>query len=384
MSMTRTNRAKLSFALDTSAGLPHEFRVFSAGWNDTTKGRFLFDDAAARSVMADYAKHGADMMIDLEHLSLESPQESRNFDPDARGWARLGVRGGELWAEDVRWTSDGAERLSQKRQRYVSPAFDVDVETKRVLRLVNIAITSLPATHGLTPLVAAADRGDSMTLEEMMKVAEALDLAPDATLDDFLAKIGALKAPPAEAEEPPPAEEMKADEPKPEDEEQKAMAAQLTRLTGRAALVDALVEVEVWRKSHVELAAREQKLAQERAALEAGKRRALVAEMVKCGAETPATAWEGDADGAPDGKTPAEPWASMAIDKLEARVEKLRAAGAKPHALKAGTAGGVTAVKVGGETVQLSERELRICKETGVSPEDYAANKAAQGRKGAA
>lgn len=144
--------------------MPSAFRMFKAGANDTTKGAFLFDDAAAQSVMAAANAHSVDLMVDLEHLSLD--QESRSYDPDARAWLSLEVRPGpELWAVNVRWTDDGARRLRAKTQRYISPAFAVDDEN-RVIEIVNIALTAMPATHGTPALVAANRRPMSKTLKD--------------------------------------------------------------------------------------------------------------------------------------------------------------------------------------------------------------------------
>jgi len=152
-----TTRRGVTVSLAINAGLlPTEFRLFAPGRNETTKGTFIFDDEAAGEVMAAYRRHGVDLSIDLEHLSLEDPVSSRNFDPDARGWCKLEVRrDGSLWAVQVSWTPDGAARLRERRQRYVSPAFDVDPKTRRIREIHNIAITAIPATHKTMPLVAA-------------------------------------------------------------------------------------------------------------------------------------------------------------------------------------------------------------------------------------
>lgn len=150
----RTALATVALTIAFSGAPPSEFRIFAAGENTTQKGTYLFDDQAARDVMAAFEAHGADLMIDLEHLSIEDPETSANFDPDARGWCRLEVRGGELWAAGVTWTPDGHTRLSEKRQRYISPVFSVDA-AGRVVRVLNIAITAMPATDNLEPLVAA-------------------------------------------------------------------------------------------------------------------------------------------------------------------------------------------------------------------------------------
>lgn len=146
---------------------PTEFRLFKAGANETTKGTFLFDATAADAVMAAAAQRdGVDYPIDLEHLSLEST-DSRGFDPDARGWFCLAVRNGELWAVNVRWTPDGQRRLSERTQRYVSPAFTVDDED-RVTEIVNVALVAMPATHG-TPALVAANRRSHATMSKTAK-----------------------------------------------------------------------------------------------------------------------------------------------------------------------------------------------------------------------
>lgn len=158
-------RFTLGFALDSGAlargedGLPVEFRLFKAGENETSKGVFLFDAKAADLVMAAARDRAVDYQIDLEHLALDT--ESRAFDPDARGWFQLDVRNGELWAVNVKWTPDGARRLSEKTQRYISPAFLAD-EERRVIEIINIALCAMPATHGAPALVAATGRQPRM------------------------------------------------------------------------------------------------------------------------------------------------------------------------------------------------------------------------------
>lgn len=146
----------LAVAVETDGDkLPTEVRLFKAGENETEKGTFLFDEKAAELVMAAYQAHGVDRMFDLEHLSLD--EDAPNFDPDARAWCKLEVRDGELWAVDISWTEDGARRLREKTQRYVSPAFATDDED-RVVKIINIALTALPATWQTPALVAARAR----------------------------------------------------------------------------------------------------------------------------------------------------------------------------------------------------------------------------------
>jgi phage I-like protein len=138
------------------APLPTEFRIFKAGVNETQHGSFLYDATAAAAVWEHYQKSGVDCMIDLEHSVLAEDDSPRTDTKDARGWFKLEQRGGELWAVNVTWTPDGERRLREKTQRYVSPLFLNTKEDRRVVKLVNVALVSMPATDDAAPLVAAS------------------------------------------------------------------------------------------------------------------------------------------------------------------------------------------------------------------------------------
>jgi phage I-like protein len=101
---------------------PKEFKIFSAGKVETTKGTFTFDDVAAKSVMAEYAKHGTDLMIDYDHASLADAAIDPALAGKAAGWFDLELRNGELWAVNVRWTPAAEAALRAKEWRYTSPA----------------------------------------------------------------------------------------------------------------------------------------------------------------------------------------------------------------------------------------------------------------------
>jgi hypothetical protein len=142
-------------SLPSVTALPREFLIFKPGVNDSVHGPAVFDAESARSVLEAFRTHNVDGMIDLEHLALDP--SVKPYDPDARGWFGLQVRAdGSLWAVNVKWTADGARRLTENTQRYTSPAFELDKKSGRVLRLVNVAITALPATHDTPHLVAAS------------------------------------------------------------------------------------------------------------------------------------------------------------------------------------------------------------------------------------
>lgn len=357
----------LEFETDKPA---NRVRLFSAGWNETENGRYLFDDVAAAAILAAYSAHGIDRMLDLEHLSLDP--KAPHYDPDARGWFQLAVQNGELWAVNIRWTPDGEARLKERRQRYVSPAFEVDAES-RPTKLVNVAITAMPATHNTPALIAASTKRLAMDPAQLPAIAEAMGLGSDATVEDILATIGAMMAKiqaaavgdgdaedKAEAPEGQPAADPNAPA---ADPAMQAARVKLCSLTGRESVGEALADVELWRASYLDLAAERAKITKSQAQLEANERLSLVAQLVSMDKETPATAW---VDPTAKVLKPCKRLATEDIGELRARVAKL--SGRKP-APKTPAKGEVDAHG-------LSAAELKICAEQKCEPKMFAMLKA--------
>ncbi len=181
-SVNRTRKGLITCSID-ALGIPREFQVFAKGRNESDHGVFYFTKRSAEKIMR--AIGARDHMVDLEHLSLDS--KAPNYDPDARAWLKLELRSGALWAFRVRWTPDGRERLTTRKQRYISPAFRTN-KRGEVTSLINIALTALPAMVNLPSLIAAT-KGTIMS-EELL---ELLGLPSDATMEDALAAIADLQ-----------------------------------------------------------------------------------------------------------------------------------------------------------------------------------------------
>ena len=172
-------------------GPPTEFRIFTAGKVETTKGTFIFDEEAAAAVMADYKAHGVELMIDYDHASLAGLVLDPAMAGKAAGWFTPELRSGELWATNVRWSPAAAQALGDAEWRYMSPAFDIDKDG-RIISLCNVALTNLPATHNLDALVAASRTRDRRKLSSgpafsdvTMAIGEALsELYPSADPSD--------------------------------------------------------------------------------------------------------------------------------------------------------------------------------------------------------
>ncbi len=381
--MPLPRRQTLTIAF-TGAEPPTEFRIFTAGAVETTKGTFTFDATSAKTVMAEYQKHGIDLMIDYDHASLAAVSLDPATAGKAAGWFNLEVRNGELWAVNVRWTPPAANALRSKEWRFMSPAFGTD-ESGRVTDLLNVAITNLPATRNLTPLMAAsaiALGASGMDPKNVMAALDAL-IAGDAEKCAELLKGIIAQAAGAEAVEPPgeeapaaaPAPEAMAEapvaeEPAPEDDKKDkpvAMAAALSsfmRLSGKDSLVDALAEAGVWRASHIELETERQKLAQERSVLEAAARRKGCIDLVTLGGCAPSAVWADDKCSGPK-----KYLAAMPIEDFKEYVADVLASKSAKPAPKAPVA--ASAVDARG----LTARDLQYCKDAGCDPAIYAAIK---------
>lgn len=400
-----------SFAAGADDAPPNEFRIFKRGMNPSEQGPVLFDDEAAKRVMQAYAEHGVDPIIDLEHLSLEDPRESRNYDPDARGAFKLELRNGELWAVNVNWTPDGKRRLAEKTQRFYSPAFVAekrDGETPRVVRLISVGLVAQPALDNCKPLVAANRRpavaaatAQLMTFdassdqESLPAIAEAFGLDAGASLADVIQAAAAWvkemqDALNGDAAPPPPdggnsmADDGVSQDPaamraryaraivsrmsavatafgarKPSDKALAAFRSTILRETSASTTEEATNTIFAWRKSHIDLGKEQEKIAAERAQLEASDRRTAIGELVKLGLETPATAWAKGEDGLPKVGTPSAFFAKFSLAELRERVEAGRKA--KP-ATPTAPGGEVTAPTENATQVEVTlfNREKRV------------------------
>lgn len=390
----------LAIVLSPDGSPPAEFRLFVSGWNDTENGRFLFDAEAASAVMAAHEKWGVDLMIDLEHQALNAGTPPEPTARDARGWFRLELRpDGSLWAVGVTWTPDGAQRLADKRQRYVSPAFGVDPETSRITSIINCALVAIPATHDTPALVAASRNGESMLDAALIsKALEAIAAGDEAGALDLLKTIVAAAAggesdTAAEdavdggADDATETQQMAADPaapPKPEEEKPAEMAAALSAvasLSGKSSLVASVADIRTWHASHVALAAERDALAKREAILEGAERRKLCTELVTLGGRPPAQVWA-----SPDAGSPPKPYlAKMPIaDLREMHADAVKASGRPaaikpPPAAESATPGDVDFTTPHG-VQRLSARQIAECKSLNVDPAVFAGNLAFQNK----
>jgi phage I-like protein len=180
---------------DGSAGaLPTEFRLLESGTTKTTKGDILCDAGHAAGALTQLARDGRDLLpIDYDHDMVSMLGSNKK----AAGWFKLEARNGALWATNVTWTPAAAKALSEREYRYFSPALFRD-DKGFVTRIINVALTNLPATLNQAALVASENEHmDPETLAaevEKLKTSNAALLAATATLQADLAASAALVA----------------------------------------------------------------------------------------------------------------------------------------------------------------------------------------------
>jgi len=180
------NHVRLVYELpqskDEAGAPPSEFRIFAFGLIATTKGDFLFDLKAAQECMNAFNEYGNRLTIDYEHQALSDPPI---IAPAAASFVPV-MRADGIWATDVKWTPRAAEMLRNKEYLYFSPAFCTDAETRPV-RILNIALTNIPATKRMQPLVAAKH-----TETTMKTVLTALSLSDSASEAEALSAVTKL------------------------------------------------------------------------------------------------------------------------------------------------------------------------------------------------
>lgn len=160
---------------------------------------FVIDEASVRAVMDAFAKDAErpdwpGILVDREHFSTLADKPS-----DAMAWAR-GIRqapDGSIW---TRWdfTPEGErlwnERVLVSRSPYFVGVASDDGMEYRPARLVSIGMTNTPHFTELSTLAAArATDAKPQKEKHMDKIIQALGLPPDATEEDVLGAVNALK-----------------------------------------------------------------------------------------------------------------------------------------------------------------------------------------------
>lgn len=200
----------LLFEVPRGTELPHQIVLFEFGRTETVKGDFLFDEISADSVMRHYEDMGLDRLpFGVAHLMVPRPDGNGGVtiseNPEAHkayGWFTPAVidnpeTGNKaLMATDIEWTRAGSDALLNREFRFFSPAIDFERESRRVTRLINVALTNLPATKNQRPLVLHALEAETNNNQKETEKQMTTALLSCLGVDDeasAVAKVGEFK-----------------------------------------------------------------------------------------------------------------------------------------------------------------------------------------------
>ena len=170
--------------LEIGPTAPTEILLFAAGLTTTTKGPVVYDVEAGVMVLEAFQRRGLDRIpIDIAHGMLEHGGTTEQH--KAFGWFKLRADETGLYATDIEWTDEGRALVESRAFRFFSPVILHD-QASRVVEVINLALTNLPATNNQRPLVAERDP----VKEQAIKL---LSLAADASDEDITGAIVALQ-----------------------------------------------------------------------------------------------------------------------------------------------------------------------------------------------
>jgi phage I-like protein len=243
---------------DLAKGPPKEFRIFPRG-TFTTRNHdrpFLFDEESARLVMEAARVWGNQFHVDYEHAALDPGERGS----PAAAWFDLEVRDDGLWAINVQWTEHATKALASREYRYFSPVWNFDEKTGRVLQLLNIALTNLPATDHMVPLAASQRHQQNQEQAPMKTLLAALKLSESATEAEALAALSRVQE----------------------------LQTAVSSLTGKATPAEVVGTLQAFKASHEALAQARQELEALRAEKEKVELEKVIEEGLKAGKLTQA------------------------------------------------------------------------------------------------
>lgn len=141
---------------------PGEFQLLPRGRIDIEgDAPALIDDESVRLIIQHYGRRGNDMVIDYEHQTLKDVQAP------AAGWIKKIVDKGNdgLWAI-VDWTKRAKEYLANKEYRFFSPVILIRPSDRKVIAVLNVALTNAPMINNLQPIVAKLSHDQARSDQE--------------------------------------------------------------------------------------------------------------------------------------------------------------------------------------------------------------------------
>lgn len=151
------------------------------------RGAFTLADPQAVIAASFEAAPGRELLIDFGH-GVQGKAERRS---DAAGWITgMEVEGDRVMAS-VTWTPAGRAAIEQKAYRFISPVFFNRPSDRQVVLIGGAGLVNDP---GLPQLAQLASKQET-PMDDLKKIAAALGLGEDATIDDILSAIAKATKP---------------------------------------------------------------------------------------------------------------------------------------------------------------------------------------------
>lgn len=188
--------ALLAVALNVEGGqAPEWVELIPAGVRVQGRdGRHWLNDQPADVIAATADR--LPLPLDWEHATEE--RAPKGLDAPAAAWIeQVEVRdGGSIWGR-ASWTPRGRDQVVNKEYRFLSPGFDFDRATGRIVRLVHAGLTNTP--NLVLTALNREDRQDitrekETPLDLAIRLREALGLAADATDDVIVTAVNTARA----------------------------------------------------------------------------------------------------------------------------------------------------------------------------------------------
>jgi phage I-like protein len=165
-------------------------------WRGHTAGAFTVDQTVVTEIVANFERHGIDLVVDYEHQTLAA--EHNGQPAPAAGWIdTLEIRADGLWGHVREWSARAAEYLRAREYRYLSPVLHFGHRDKvsgqpAGVRLSCVALTNIPfLTDELVPVVNRSTTTEPPMMNLLASLIALYALAPDATEADVLERATA-------------------------------------------------------------------------------------------------------------------------------------------------------------------------------------------------
>lgn len=178
-----TKRASHTFTLEPVGDGWYD--LLPAGRFGGRDGRGPYINDQPDGVLAAFDALGMPMLIDYHHQSLDA--EDKSGAVPAAGWGKaLRSDAGRIRCQ-IEWTAPAQAAIDAKELMYLSPVFDFDESTGRVIQIVCAGLTNLPNLR-LAPLTAHSQE-HAMNDDLLQALCYALNLPLTSTADEVKGQV---------------------------------------------------------------------------------------------------------------------------------------------------------------------------------------------------